>query len=86
MTRTFKAIADAGLTVKKSKCEFGKASVDFLGFHVGLGLIQPQEAKIIGVLKFPRPLSKKTTAEVDRHSRLLQIFSSEFGHCYCSID
>ncbi|XP_068235754.1 uncharacterized protein [Palaemon carinicauda] len=55
----FRAIADDGLVVNLSKCEFGKAEVIYLGHHVGQGKVLPKEKNIEGVLAFPTPKTRK---------------------------
>lgn len=52
-------IAEAGLTVKMSKCVFRKAEVSFLGHNHGKGRVKPQASKIEAVRDFPQPLTKK---------------------------
>ena len=37
LRNVFLAILKAGMKINFEKCEFGRASVDFLGFRVGLG-------------------------------------------------
>ncbi|XP_068204237.1 uncharacterized protein [Palaemon carinicauda] len=55
----FRAIADAGLVVNLSKCEFGKAEVIYLGHHVGQGKVLPKEKNIEAVLAFSTPKTRK---------------------------
>ena len=55
----FGRLQSAGLTLKKSKCVFATAVVDYLGHTVGLGQVQPREAKVQALLKFPRPANRK---------------------------
>ena len=42
LTETFNRIKEAGLTVKKSKCEFANATVTYLGHTVGNNSIMPK--------------------------------------------
>ena len=37
VTKVLKAIQNAGMMLNINKCLFGRATVDFLGFQVGLG-------------------------------------------------
>ena len=55
----FQRLQTAGLTLKKSKCTFATASVDYLGHNVGLGRVQPRQAKVQALLDFPRPANRK---------------------------
>ena len=38
----------------------GRATVDFLGFQVDMGQIEPRQRKVEARLNFPRPNPKKT--------------------------
>lgn len=51
----FQRIQDAGLTIKRSKCAFASAEVEYLGHIVGLNSVQPRKAKVEAILSFPRP-------------------------------
>jgi len=55
----FDRLIKAGLSVNLAKCEFGKATVTFLGHIVGQGQLKPLEAKIEAVQNFPVPTSRK---------------------------
>ncbi|XP_068237354.1 uncharacterized protein [Palaemon carinicauda] len=59
----FRVIADAGLVVNLSKCEFGKAGVIYLGHHVGQGKVLPKEKNIEAVLAFPTPKTRKNVRQ-----------------------
>lgn len=52
-------IRDAGLTIKKAKCEFANAIVTYLGHVVGNNQICPTRAKVQSILDFPKPSDKK---------------------------
>ena len=47
------------ISLKRSKCSFGNAKLDYLGHQVGSGEILPQDAKIAAILGFPKPKTKK---------------------------
>lgn len=51
-------IADAGLTIKPSKCKFAQSQTKYLGHIVGGGTRTPAEAKIQAVVDFPSPSTK----------------------------
>lgn len=55
----FTRISNAGLTLRKSKCTFAVAEVDYLGFRVGLGKVAPLEQKVQAILNFTAPKNKK---------------------------
>ena len=46
----FLRLAGASLTLNLAKCEFGKATVTYLGKQVGLGQVRPVDAKITAIL------------------------------------
>lgn len=51
-------IANAGLTLKRSKCVFASATVEFLGHVVGIGKVEPRKFKISAIINFPKPKDK----------------------------
>ena len=55
----FLEILQAGRKINFEKCEFGRASVDFLGFRVGLGRIELRARKVEAILNFPQPSFNK---------------------------
>ena len=55
----FDRLRAAGLTVKKSKCVFATAEVDFLGHRIGLGKVEPRRQTVQALLDFPRPNNQK---------------------------
>jgi hypothetical protein len=55
----FDRIRAAGLTVKKSKCVFATAEVDFLGHKIGLNKVEPRRQTVQALLDFPRPNNQK---------------------------
>lgn len=50
---------NANLTLNLAKCEFGKATVTYLGKEVGQGQVRPVAAKVQAVIDFPVPQSKR---------------------------
>ena len=52
-------IRRAGLTLKRAKCTFASAVVEYLGHTVGLGKVAPRQQKVEALLKFPRPMDRK---------------------------
>ncbi|XP_062389331.1 uncharacterized protein LOC134077643 [Sardina pilchardus] len=55
----FHRLQDASLTLNLAKCEFGKATVTYLGKQVGQGQVRPVEAKIQAIVEFPIPKTKR---------------------------
>lgn len=55
----FQRLADASLTLNLAKCEFGKATVTYLGKQVGHGQVRPVEAKVSAVLSVPVPTTRR---------------------------
>lgn len=55
----FQRLADASLTLNLAKCEFGMASITYLGNQVGHGQVCPVDAKVESVLSFPVPTSRR---------------------------
>ncbi len=43
--RCFHALAEVSLTLNLAKCEFGQATITYLGKEVGQGQVRPVEAK-----------------------------------------
>jgi len=52
--RVFQSLRAASLTLKPAKCTFGASKLDFLGFTVSKGVIQPGP-KVHAIKTFPRP-------------------------------
>ncbi len=59
MRKFFERLSKAKLTVNLSKCEFGKATVTFLGHVVGQGHVKPIDAKVKAICEFPAPVGKR---------------------------
>jgi len=55
----FERVRNAGLTLKRSKCEFAAVELDYLGHHIGLGQMSPREQKVRALVDFPRPTNRK---------------------------
>ena len=54
----FQRLTSAVLTLNLVKCEFGKATVSYLGKWVGGGQLCPLEAKVTAVSIFPVPSTR----------------------------
>lgn len=59
LQKVFKKLQEAGLTINLEKSEFGKATVQYLGFEVGKGLLAPVNANIEGIRKASPPATRK---------------------------
>ena len=59
ISQVFGRIRNAVLTLKKSKCVFATAEVDYLGHTVGRGKVAPRLAKVETILRFERPKDRK---------------------------
>ena len=55
LKQVFEAIAEAGLTVKESKCSFFQTEVELLGFIVGKDGLRAQPQKTEAILRQPPP-------------------------------
>ena len=55
----FSRLREASLTLNLAKCEFGKATVTYLGKQVGQGEVRPLAEKVQAIIDFPVPQSKK---------------------------
>ena len=61
----------AGLTLNLKKCRFGMKKVEYLGYVLGEGVIQPGERKIRAIAEFPSP---RNVHEVRRFMGLASFF------------
>ena len=48
-----------GLSIKLSKCQFSKKSVEYLGYEVSAAGILPLKKKVTPIVNFPRPTTQK---------------------------
>ena len=54
-----RALSEAGLTVRKSKCVFGRRSVEYLGHRIGSGCLAVPEHRVTAMKEYLRPHSKR---------------------------
>lgn len=59
LREVFKRLSKANLTLNLAKCEFGKATVTYLGKVVGHGQVRPVNAKVEAVLSYPTPTTRR---------------------------
>lgn len=71
LREVFQRLADASLTLNLAKCEFGKATVTYLGKQVGHGQVWPVEPKVSAVLSFPVPTTR------------WELGMAGYYHCFC---
>ena len=55
----FQRLTQASLTLNLTKCEFGRATVTYLGKQVGFGQVRPVESKIEVILNYPVPTTRR---------------------------
>ncbi|CAM5121476.1 unnamed protein product [Natator depressus] len=55
LQKVFERIREAELTVKAKKCQIGLNKVTYLGHHVGQGTMNPLQAKVDAIQKWPVP-------------------------------
>lgn len=59
LTQVFARLAQASLTLNLAKCEFGKATVVYLGREVGQGQVRPVEAKVTAIASCAPPSTRR---------------------------
>ena len=52
-------LKEAGLRLKREKCEFEVSEIEFLGFVISKEGIRPSETKFAAIQKYPEPKTKK---------------------------
>ena len=55
----FEAVRDAGLVINLAKCDFARATVEYLGHKVGCGKVAPKDANVQTILQFPIPTCRR---------------------------
>lgn len=63
LRQLFERLADYGIVINPSKCEFGVPELDFLGHRVTSKGIRPLDAKVQVIRNFPRPSTKRKLRE-----------------------
>ena len=59
MDTVFSKLAKAGLVLALSKCEFGKSSLEYLGYKIDSEGLIPMPRKVEALTKFPEPTKQK---------------------------
>lgn len=71
----FECLKQASLTLNLAKCEFGQATITYLGRKVGQGQVKPVEAKVTAVADFPVPATRNSCyAQISKNGWLLSEF------------
>ena len=55
----FRKLSEAGLSLALSKCEFGKDSLEYLGYTINADGLAPLPRKVEALKKFPAPTKQK---------------------------
>ena len=77
---TLRRLKKHGLTVKKDKCEFGRASLTYLGYTIGAGKISVSEARIKPILEYKKPRTQKHLKSFLGTMNYYRRFIPEFSH------
>ena len=59
LSTVFRRLSDANLTVNLAKCEFGQATVTYLGKVMGRGQVRPVQSKVEAILDYPPPTTRR---------------------------
>lgn len=59
LRRVLEVARENGLEIRKKKCQFLKRRVQFLGYLVEDGKVQPSEEKTLAIKRFPEPTTHK---------------------------
>ncbi len=59
LEQVFAHLASTSLTINLTKCEFGKATLTYLGRQAGQGQVCPMEAKVSAIAEFPVPSTRR---------------------------
>ena len=64
LSTVFRRLSDANLTINLAKCEFGQATVIYLGKVVGRGQVHPVQSKVEAILDYPPSTASVTSCAV----------------------
>lgn len=73
----FERLNQFGLTINLSKCIFGEAELDFIGFHVSENGIRPMDDKVKAIIDFPKP---KDINELRRFLGMVNFYRRHIPH------
>ena len=72
-------LGEANLTLNLSKCEFGRATVTYLGKEVGQGLVRAIDAKVKAIINYPVPTSRRSLRRFLGMSSYYRAFCKNFA-------
>ena len=75
----FGRLARANLTLNLSKCEFGRATVTYLGKEVGQGQVRAIDAKVKAIVNYPVPTSRRSLRRFLGMSSYYRAFCKNFA-------
>ena len=62
--RVLKALEEASMNLKLSKCQFFKSEVTYLGHRIGKNFSQPMNDNLRAIREFPRPKNRKNVRQI----------------------
>ncbi len=75
-------LSDANLTLNLAKCEFGCATVTYLGKEVGSGQVRPLNSKIQAILDFPVPKTRRELLRFLGMTGYYRCFCKNFSYLF----
>lgn len=81
----FKRLSDASLTINLAKCEFGKATITYLGKEVGQGQVRPVSAKVTAIAEFPIPTTRRELRRFLGMAGYYRSFCRNFSTVVCPL-
>ncbi len=57
--RVINCLGEAGLVIKRRKCEFGRKYMEYLGHQIGCGRVAVPELRVRAMKDFKRPTTKR---------------------------
>lgn len=81
----FERLANASLTLNLAKCEFGQATITYLGKEVGQGQVRPVEAKITAINEFHAPQTRRELRRFLGMAGYYRGFCRNFSTVACSL-
>lgn len=79
LRKVFQKLAEAGLTIKMSKCSFGLERITYLGHVIDRYGVRPDPCKIAAVVNFPTPINVKKVRQFLGLAGWMRKFVSSFS-------